>query len=205
MNNQTISLISTNKRKFLFYDKLLRINFPDIKLINQNFEFRQSRSLDEFEIARDRVDQALKFFNPPFLIDQEGFYLNEFPAFPGVISRQVTQSMGWTGILKIAGPKKLASLFCHITLIDSGELISVFREETKGTLVQPEDGNSGETIYDYFVPSEQKLTLTQLESAGELQAFFPRYRAILAMIRSKAFAHEFSKIKKTVLAVSRAM
>lgn len=203
MNNQTISLISTNRRKFSFYDKLLRMNFPDIKLINQNFEFKQSRSLDEFEIAKDRTEQALKFFKPPFLIDQEGFYLECFSTFPGVLSSQVTKSIGWKGILKISGQQKLATLFCHISFVDSAELINIFREETDGYLTQPEAGNSSETIYDHFVPKGQKMTLTQLESAGELQAFFPRYRAILDMVRSKVFIHEFSKIKKTVLAVSR--
>ncbi len=202
MSGQTVSLISTNKRKFSFYDKILRINFPDIRLLNQNFQFKQSTTLDEFEIAKDRVDQALKIFNPPFIIDQEGFYIDGFPAFPGVISRQIIYGMGWPGILKISEPSKMASLFCHVAFVDSSELMHVFREQTTGTLVSCHDQKATDSIYDHFVPMDQKLTLTQLESDGEMANAFPRYKATMAMIKSKPFCQEFSKTKKTVSAIS---
>jgi len=153
--------------------------------------------LDEQEVVASKVKQASKFFNGPFILDEEGFYIEGFKAFPGTLSRFVIEGMGWQALLKLAAGKEI-NAFCDLAFLDSAGEVHIFAQSVKGSLRVDDDHKlvkSG-TISDYFIPAGQKLTLTQMESIPEFQGLFPRHRAIEEMVRSKAFEQEILQLDK---------
>jgi inosine/xanthosine triphosphate pyrophosphatase family protein len=198
MSSRTLGLISSNKRKVLFYEKALRLTTTDIRLVTQNYPFKELQSLQEIEVIQDKVSQALKLFKPPFIVDDEGFYITELPCFPGTLSKFVIQGMGWEQVLKLAQGKKV-SMFCNIAFVNSHGQINVYSKSTTGTLIKTyEVITSRNTGYDFFVPAGHKLSLTQLETVPESLHLFPRYKVIEHMTSSKVFEVEYCRTKNTI-------
>lgn len=198
MSNRTISLITSNKRKEKFYEQSFRVKNVDLRLVTQQFEFCELQSLQEIEVLQHKIDQAIKRFYPPFCLDDEGFYIEGLPAFPGTLSTLVIQGMGWSSLLELI-KNKTVTIFCNLAFVDSAGQAHIYSKSTSGTLhVTPQIISPANTIFDFFIPEKQKLTLTQCKSSADFLWLFPRDKAIDQLVKSKPFDNEFSRIKNTI-------
>lgn len=204
MSGRTLSLVGMPRAVVEFYNRSLHSICSDIRLVSQKLELKKIQDLDETNLIKEKIFQASRIFNPPLVVEDEGFYIQGLDCFPGTISEAAVKGLGWKELCCSLAKDREVRLFTQIGFLDSCEQVYVFREEVFGSLVCLDDFESKDgNVQDFFVPKGQKLTLTQMESVPEFQGLFPRYRAIEALARSKVFQLEFSRTKRTVISTSR--
>lgn len=204
MSGRTLSLVGIGRKHFEFYSRALHSICSDIRLVGQKIDFKELQDLDEEAVIKDKAFQAARLYNPPFVVESEGFYIDGFECFPGTVSDSAVKGLGWKEICLSMADKKNVKLFCQLGFMDSSEQLYIFRESIDGSFVCSEKHIAkGGTVEDFFVPKGQKMTLTQVESVPEFQGLFPRYRAIEAMARSKVFGVEFSRTRHSLSAGKR--
>lgn len=163
----------------------------------------QSRSVQE--VALHKAQQAFEVLRRPLVIEDSGFYIDEFDGFPGPLVRYVINALGAEGIARLADLTETRR--CHfegvLVYIDAHGAHSVFVDEgDSGTIADkptadPQPG-AWSALWDVFVPPGSNTALSALKederasvfSAWAKHSVFARFGEWLAEKQAEPSSHK---------------
>ena len=174
---KNLIFVTGNSGKFEEAQKIFVKHAPEIQLIQEEIDIDEIQSLDLKKIAIDKAHKAWHHVKKPLIIDDGGFFLSAYNAFPGALSKFVMQGIGIEGIFKLAERNKEASFRNYFVYIDRPGSYELFEGVCKGTFVRPE-----KCIVDkrlpfraYFKPEGSEKTYAEL-AAQETNEFHDHHR-----------------------------
>lgn len=157
---------------------------PDIELEQYKLDLPEIQSLDIKEVAISKAKDAWSKLQVPLLVDDEGFYLEQYPLFPGTFSKFIRQTIGIKNIIKLADENRNASVVNCLVYIDSQDNYKVFEGATKGKLIDPMCISSDRQLKgaDFLIPEGYDQVVSEIKNPDQLKKFHYRYHAIKNLI-----------------------
>lgn len=160
---RTILFVTSNSGK-LNEAKLALSQFGiNIESINFDGEFPEIEEIQSSElrhVAKDKLTKAVKIVKKSssklgVMVEDAGFFIDEFDGFPGVYSSYVHKTLGIKGIIKtLEGiENRDASFQCVIGIHLDGEEF-FFKGECKGQVSERVLGSNGFGYDPIFIPNE---------------------------------------------------
>jgi XTP/dITP diphosphohydrolase len=128
-----IYFITDNKSKF--QEARMIMKNINIKLIQKNLKFEESRSLDQEEVAREKARQAFSKLRKPVLSDDTGIYFEEYKIFPGTYTKFLFQAIGFRGVESLLKGKNRKAYFKTLICYKDREQEKFFSGVWKGKIV----------------------------------------------------------------------
>lgn len=172
--------VTSNPMKRRTVERFIKKHSRNIVIISQEASFYEPQSLDEHKIIEYKAMEAFKRFRKPVLVDDAGFYIDEFPSFPGPLAKPIVMSLGWHGIFKLAGPDFKARIYCRLGYMDQDGLLTHYRGETKGILdvTAPPAIIEKRGIYALLQPEKSDRTIASMTGTSDVDQFSPRTKAL---------------------------
>jgi len=128
-----IYFITGNRSKFKEAELLLAK--ADVKLLQQDIELSEKKSLSQDEIVIEKAKEAYEKLKKPVLVDDTGIYFDEYGNFPGTYTKHLFKSIGFKGVERLlAGANRNAHFRCLVCYND-GKTLKVFEGVWKGKIV----------------------------------------------------------------------
>ena len=129
-------------------------------------DFDEPRSNDLTYIARQKAEQAKKWIEPPFFVQDAGFYIPALNGFPGSYVNFALKTIGVEGILKLMEEKEDRSCaFRQCLVYWDGQEERIFTCENPGRMAETYAGRdraeqwSG--LWHIFIPEGGDRTLSE--------------------------------------------
>lgn len=128
-----IAIITSNQNKYTNILKLAKLQYT-IQLPKENLQ--EIQSLDWNEVLGCKIQQAYKLMNMPCIIDDAGLTLDQYPAFPGILTKFVLKSLQISGLKDLISVSQNygATMKCGIAFQDSNMAPKFFWGEVHGML-----------------------------------------------------------------------
>ncbi|MAH33664.1 non-canonical purine NTP pyrophosphatase, RdgB/HAM1 family [archaeon] len=165
-----INLITSNKGKLKEFKKYLE---PQIKINHIETEYKELRSDDSGEIAKDAAEMLANKLNKAVVVEDSGLFIEALNDFPGTCSAYIHKRIGLKGILKLM--EKIDNRICYyksaVGYCEPGKGAICFLGEEKGTIALEEKGNSGFGHDPIFIPEGSEKTLGEMENCETIKKF----------------------------------
>jgi len=184
--SQTVLYITSNPMKRRTVERFIRQHVPNFKIAAREVAFYEPQTLFESDVIAYKALEAWKIFRRPLIVDDAGFYLDEYEGFPGPLAKPIAISLGWEGMLKLAAPTYRARVYCRLGYVDHKGLLHHYRGETAGTL----DRTIGTSmvdkrgIYALLRPDNSSMTIAEMVGTELADVYSPRARALRAFVKN---------------------
>jgi len=165
-----INLVTSNLGKVKEF-KIILGNTVKINHIKE--EYKELRSEDPEEIARDAAKRLSEKLKKPIVVEDSGLFIKALKDFPGTCSAYIHKRIGLKGIIKLmenveerSCTYKSAVGYCK----PSKEPISFLGEE-KGSVALEEKGSYGFGHDPIFIPEASKKTYGETKNCENLKRF----------------------------------
>ncbi len=167
-------------------ERFIRQHVPDFRIASREVAFYEPQTLDEPKVITYKALEAWKIFRRPLLVDDAGFYLEEYEGFPGPLAKPTVISLGWEGMLKLAAPSFKARVYCRLGYVDHAGVLHHYRGETVGVLDKNMLGPMVERrgVYALLRPDGCNLTIAEMAGTPKADFYSPRARALRAFIKN---------------------
>lgn len=180
MSTKEIIYVTSNEMKVKTVRRYVKKFTNDIIIIPEDMVFSEPQSLDENFVIEYKAREAWNRFGRPLIVDDAGFYIEEFAGFPGPLAKPTAMSLGWHGIFKLAGPDFRARIYCRLGYVNEyGELIH-YRGETKGILdvTVPLSIVEKRGVYALLQPEKTDRTIASMTGTNDIDIYSPRTKAL---------------------------
>jgi len=165
-----INLVTSNFGKVKEFKAILG---NTIKINHIEKQYREMRSDDPEEIAKDAAQRMAEELQKPIVVEDSGLFIKALKDFPGTSSAYIHKRIGLKGILKLMEDVedrtcnyKSAVAYCE----QGGEPVSFLGEE-KGRIAEEIRGNYGFGHDPIFVPENNQKTYGEMENCENLKRF----------------------------------
>ena len=183
----TILFVTSNQGKLSEVKLALSqfgLNVEEFRLYDHDQVIEEIQASSLHHVARDKLRKAVSLVSKSsktlgVMVEDAGFFINEFDGFPGVYSSYVHQTLGIKGILRTLDGimNRNASFKCTIGLYFAGEEV-FFEGECQGHVSKTPIGSNGFGYDPIFIPNEgDGRTFAEMNSE-EKQIFSHRGKAI---------------------------
>lgn len=152
-------LVTGNKNKLIEFQAILH----DIDLKNEKIDLDEIQSLDLEEITKHKAKQAYQLLKKPVIVEDTGFFLDEFKGLPGSFIKFFNQQLGNESMIKMLGNcenRKAYAKTC-VTYYDGEKFIFAFGK-VDGNVTKKLSQGEG-FGFDYcFIPNGYDKTLSEL-------------------------------------------
>ncbi len=197
MDEKTTILFVTSNSGKLNEAKLALNPFGlNIESFHFNEEFPEIEEIQSSElrhVAKDKLRKAVTIVKNSsnklgVMVEDAGFFIEEFDGFPGVYSSYIHKTLGIEGIIKtLTGIKNRDACFkCVIGIHLDGEEF-FFEGECKGRVSEIALGTNGFGYDPIFIPNEGNGRTFAEMNSKEKQKFSHRGKAIESL---RAYLHE---------------
>jgi len=145
---KVFKFITKNKGKVEEFRAYTKASVIEIAHVDASYPELQADTL--VEVAKYALQYCKAFYDPPFIIEDSGLFIDDLAGFPGPYSAYVFKTVGCDGVLKLAEEGTTARFKSVIGMHYSGD-IKLFEGEVNGTLV-PRRGTMGfgfDPIFEY--------------------------------------------------------
>lgn len=165
-----ISFVTSNKGKV----KELKLALePEIKVNHLEKEYRELRSDDPEEIARESAERLANELKKPVVVEDSGLFIKSLNGFPGTSSKYIHKRIGLRGILNLMENEKDRAAFYRsaIAYCEPNKKPISFLGEEKGTIAKEIRGSFGFGHDPIFIPENSKNTYGEMENCQKLKKF----------------------------------
>ncbi|MFC1854396.1 non-canonical purine NTP pyrophosphatase [Candidatus Dependentiae bacterium] len=182
--NNPIHYITSNPMKRRTVERFMRQHAPSIQISTREVSFHEPQTLDENKVIKYKAGEAWQMLQRPLIVDDAGFYIDEFPKFPGPLAKPTVMSLGWDGMLRLAAPSYRATIYCRLGYVDENGILHHFRGKTSGVLdiEVPPSLVERRGVYALLRPDESTHTIAEMAGTSDVDKFSPRARALRAFI-----------------------
>ncbi|MFQ6010286.1 MAG: non-canonical purine NTP pyrophosphatase [Candidatus Aenigmatarchaeota archaeon] len=157
-----IIFVTGNRSKFEEASAIL--GEVGVELVQKNMEFKETRTLSQEEVVREKARLAYARLKRPVLADDTGIYFEAYSNFPGTFTRYVFSSLGFDGIKRLLKGKSRRAFFQTMVCLMDGKGCMVFSGKWRGRIIS--DGkrisNPDWPYNDIFVPDGFTLPLAKI-------------------------------------------
>jgi Xanthosine triphosphate pyrophosphatase len=197
---QTINFITSNKQKIEWGNEIAIEYGYDIEFKAYPYDFDEKRSIEAKEIAMHKVEQAIKFSDAPFIVEDSGFYIDALNGFPATFVKFGLTTIGLSGIVKLMKDIKDADRTYSIkSAIGYGnpfkKTVKVVSSSSEGILSYgyvPGDERGWGEIMGLIMPINHKTTITKFDNKEWLN-----YKHDI--VNGDAFSRSLGKILKIII------
>jgi len=177
---QELYIVTGNSNKFKECKNYLDHALPEFRVEQKPLDLPEPQTLDIEEVAMVKAKAAWDHFKKPVLIDDGGFFLEEFPSFPGALSKYVFKGLGLEGFMRIAPVGTKCFFETCIVYADGPDSLHLFKGKCKGTFVmRPDYKPNKEMPYrPLFQPDGSTKTLEELFGTPEFETYHHRVMAL---------------------------
>jgi len=160
-----IYFVTSNPVKLLIAIEVL--NKYNIQATQFKLNLKELQTLDVKEVALDKAKQAMEIIKQPFIVSDDGFYINALGGFPGALLKHIKAKISDEKLIKLLkGEKDRTAEFVNVIVFGDPKLKSfkIFTTVTKGHITKAPKGNRkiGWSIEKIFIPEDQNKTTAQL-------------------------------------------
>ena len=165
-----ITLITSNKGKLKELKKYLQ---PEISIIHIGQEYRELRSDNPEEIAKEAAKMLAEKLKKPVIVEDSGLFIKALNDFPGTCSKYIHQRIRLKGILKLMENIKDRTCFykSSIGYCEPGKEPLSFLGEEKGKIALEEKGSFGFGHDPIFIPEGGSKTYGETENCENIKKF----------------------------------
>lgn len=194
-SKKEVIYVSSNPMKKRTVERFVKNHSDTIEIIAKEMSFFEPQSLHETTIIEYKAREAWNCFRQPVLVDDAGFYIDEFAGFPGPLAKPTVMSLGWHGIFKLAGPDFKARVYCRLGYVDENGELFHYRGETKGILdvTAPPAIVERRGVYALLQPEGCDRTIASMTGTSDIDIYSPRTRALKNFVEDNRFIEEFNK------------
>ena len=169
-------------------ERFIRQRAPELKVSTREVSFYEPQTLDENKVIEYKAGEAWQMFQCPLIVDDAGFYIDEFDGFPGPLAKPTVMSLGWDGMLQLAAPHYKARIYCRLGYVDENGKLNHFRGETSGTLdiETPPSLVERRGVYALLRPDDSNRTIAEMAGTEDADKYSPRARALKKFIEHMA-------------------
>ncbi len=178
-----IVLVTGNENKLREFRSILGEG-----LINEKIDLDEIQSMNLIEICEHKVKQAYGILRKPVLVEDTGFFLDEFNGLPGPFIKFFEEKLGNSAAIKLLGTSdnRVAKQVCCVAYFDGDDMIVVKGEMTGEVTTKLKEGEG--FGFDFcFIPQGYDKTFSELglQKKNEISA---RLKAI------QKFKEEYEKL-----------
>ncbi|MDP3971214.1 MAG: non-canonical purine NTP pyrophosphatase [bacterium] len=173
-----ITLVTSNPRKLEEIGSALAEY--NIKLVSRSFDIPEIQADSLEEVIKDKIEQAYKIVKKPVIVDDAGIFFKGYKHFPGVYSRFMFASLGFSGLLKLIKNNQSAFFASYIAYKKSARSEPMlFSGKVTGKLTNRVRGKIKYKMpYDnIFIPAGDTRTFAEMTIA-EKQQYDHRSKAV---------------------------
>ena len=139
---------------------------PGAEVRGVPMDFDEPRSNDLTYIARKKAEQAKKWIESPFFVQDAGFYIPTLNGFPGSYVNFALKTIGVEGILKLMeGKEDRSCAFRQCLVYWDGQKESIFTCENPGRIAEAYAGRDRSEqwsgLWHIFIPEGGERTLSE--------------------------------------------
>lgn len=175
-----ITYVTSNPGKFEEVNNFIQTYAPHITLMQYDHEMPEMQSRDQRAIALQKAQHAWNELKSPLLVDDSGIYFNQYQNFPGTITKQVFEGIGFEGIKLLLTSNNRAYFHLHLVYMDHEGTPHVFEGKVDGAIIIPND-YSHQRGFPYnaiFKPEGCNKTYAELFSTAEHANYSYRLHAV---------------------------
>jgi XTP/dITP diphosphohydrolase len=174
-----------NSEKFKEVALYFKEALPDVEIRQLDVDLEEIQSVDQAAIAVHKARQAWAMVKEPVMVDDSGVYFHRYRDFPGVMTKQVFQSLGVEGLFRLVTPGERASFKLSLVLWYAENEYQLFSGECAGVVgMDMRYTSSSDYPYNpYFFPDgAQGRSYAELHANGQKNEFSYRLQAAKKMI-----------------------
>lgn len=154
---RAIAFVTSNAGKFATAAEHLAPVGVELEHVRLDFDEIQSDSVEE--VARHKAEQAFRAIRRPLIVEDSGFYIDEFDGFPGPLVKYLVHAIGADGIAWLADLTDTRR--CHfegaLVYIDAHGVPRVFTDTGDGGTIAQKPTVAAQpgtwsALWDVFVP-----------------------------------------------------
>lgn len=166
----TVNLITSNAGKVEEF-KIVIDSRAKINHINK--QYKELRSDDPEEIAKDSAKRLAEELNMPVVVEDSGLFINELKGFPGTCSAYIHKKIGLQGILRLMEgvENRSASYKSAVAYCEHGNEPISFLGEERGKIAESIRGNYGFGHDPIFIPEGSSKTYGEMPDCQKVKRF----------------------------------
>tara|TARA_Y100000031_G_scaffold25900_1_gene27856 strand:- start:2113 stop:2664 length:552 start_codon:yes stop_codon:yes gene_type:complete len=165
-----INLVTSNPGKVKEFKIILD---GEITINHIQKEYRELRSDDPEEIAKDAAKRLAEELGKIIVVEDSGLFIKDLNDFPGTCSSYIHKRIGLKGILKLM--ENVDDRTCHyrsaVSYCEPGKEAVSFLGEEKGTVTIEIRGGYGFGHDPIFIPENSEKTYGEMENCENLKRF----------------------------------
>jgi len=165
-----INLITSNLGKLKEFKAYLE---PDIKINHIEMEYKELRSDDPEEIAKESAKRLAEELKKTVVVEDSGLFIKALNDFPGTCSKYIHQRIGLKGILKLM--ENIEDRTCHyksaIAYCEPGKEPISFLGQEPGFISKEIKGNYGFGHDPIFIATNSNKTYGETENCENKKKF----------------------------------
>lgn len=168
--------VTGNEGKFQEISEYIERHQLPIRLIKHNVDLDELQDMDEVRVLTAKAEQAWNLLRKPLIIDDGGFYFDEFGKFPGPLSKDVINGLGAKGLMHLSKLNPGVTIYSWIAYVDATGTVHTFRGETHGKCLLEGSfrGKKGLMFYGLYQADGTDKPLADIQSCNENDNLFHR-------------------------------
>ena len=152
-----INLVTSNLGKLKEFKIILG---NEIKINHIKAEYRELRSDNPEEIAKESAKRLANELKKPVVVEDSGLFIKALNDFPGTCSSYIHKRIGLKGILKLMGniEDRNCTYKSAVAYCEPGKEAISFLGEEKGIIAKEIRGNNGFGHDTIFIPEGTRTT-----------------------------------------------
>lgn len=172
---KTITFVTSNKNKVREVEDIL-----DIKLAQRSVDVDEIQDMDLLKIVEHKAKQAYSVIKKPVIVEDVGFYVDDWNGFPGPFIKWLHQTMGYDIFPKRILKSNRKAVWKIMYAYYDGRKFASFLGSLSGSIAHKQKGNDGWGFDTIFIPSGHKKTFAELGEA-EKNKISARKKALMKL------------------------
>jgi XTP/dITP diphosphohydrolase len=177
---ESIKFVSTNRGKAKVLAECIAATGFELERIELPLIEPQGSTVEA--VALDKARQAFAMLEAPLVVEDSGLCVDALAGFPGPVTKYVLETLGETGLLRLARglPSRKCRFVSSLIYVDEDGAPHTFTDkQAVGTLALEPDGTRApeawSAVWNIFIPEGASIPLSGLPPA-ERNAQFARWQ-----------------------------
>ena len=175
---------TTNKHKI--ESAKLVLGKHGIEVVGKEIEVDEIQSNSPEAVIIDKVRKCYKKVKSPLIAMDSGLFIEPLGGFPGIYTKFIIESIGDTGIMKLA--KKIKPCKAYVQRMigyTDGKIVKIFSSRGYGEILQERRGVRGRN-YDaiFYVPNKEK-TLAELTQEERVEVWGDAWEKLALWLKQR--------------------
>ena len=158
-----VLFVTRNSAKFNYAKPLF--DSEHLQLVQKKTLFDESRDIRVKKVSEEKLNQAIKRFGRPVIVEDTGFFIPSLHGFPATFSNFVLDTIGPKGILDLAKKDRACFFESVVGACDTRGNKKYFVQRDFGHisnyLGQPKNGKAWSGLWQIFIPKNYAVPLSE--------------------------------------------